>query len=30
MAMTAVDVLTDPELLEAIRRDFKEMKEKYE
>ena len=30
MAMTAVDVLTNPELLEAIRRDFKEMKEKYE
>ena len=30
MAMTAVDVLTDPGLLEAIRRDFKEMKEKYE
>ena len=30
MAMTAVDVLTNPELLEAIRKDFKEMKEKYE
>ena len=30
MAMTAVDVLTNPELLEAIRRGFKEMKEKYE
>ena len=30
MAMTAVDILTNPELLEAVRKDFKEMKKKYE
>lgn len=30
MAMTAVDVLTDPDLLSRIRKAFQEMKEKYE
>ena len=30
MAMTAVDILMDPSLLEAVREAFREMKAQYE